>query len=312
MKESRQTGRRGVGPRGGGCVPILVWLSAVCFVHGETIVLKSGQSGTGTSFRRQNNAMVFMMELRGADGKPLVGPDGTVARAERSVPVSEIAKVVCEPPAVLKSAPALLAGKKAAGNVLAELATAVKAAEPFGDLPGSWWPQLLVLQANLLVATGKDAEAGPVAGSMASSGSPDLAAHGKALQALLAARKGDHAAAALLVSPLWKERAGLQPSALAAVLVARGLGFLEKKQFVPALKSFLEVPVFMPDEAAFASAAQWGAAQAYYGLEDYDRAISTAETLVQAWPGRPETAQAQTLLPQWQRRRSVVNEARGT
>ena len=279
------------------------------FAHAETVVLKSGQSGTGTAFRRQNNSLVFLMELRGPDGKPVMGPDGKAAKAERSVAIAEIEKVEAETPAVLKTAPALLRTGKAA-QVLPELAKAAKAVEAFGDLPGSWWPQLVALQAQTLIALGKDAEASTLAGTMEASGSAALARDGKAVRALIAARKGDQASASALLSPLWKEKDTLQPGVLAAISVARGFGFLEKKQSVPALKAFLELPVFLPDETALSAIAELGAAQAYFGLEDYDRAIATLENLMKTQPDLPEAAMAKTFLPLWQQRRTAVAEAK--
>lgn len=269
--------------------------------QGETIVLKTGQSGTGTSFRRENNMIRFQMEVR--------GPDGKATLAERGVGIADIERVEGDMPAVLKKAPAQLATGKAV-SLLTEIAAAVKGTEALGEIPGSWWPRLVALQAGALLAAGKDAEAVAAAGALAGSANPLLASEGKALQAVVAARKGDTSGAELLTSPLWKERDKLAPGALAAVSVARGLVFLSKKDFASALKSFLELPVFLPDEAALSGIAQFGAAEAYLGLEDYDRAIATLEELVKTQPAAPESAKARTLLPAWQARRTAVNEAR--
>lgn len=278
----------------------LVWFSAM-FVQGETIVLKSGQSGTGKSFRREGNTLRFQMEVR--------GPDGKMALAERGVGLADIERVEGEMPEVLKKGPAQLAAGKAA-SLVPELAAAVKSTEALGELPGSWWPRLVGLQAGALLAAGKDSEAVAVAGALVTSANPVLANEGKALQAVAAARKGDSSGAELLTSPLWKERDKLSPPALAAMSVARGLVFLSKKDFAQALKSFLELPVFLPDETALSGVAQLGAAEAYFGLEDYDRAIATLEELVKAQPAAPDSAKAKTLLPAWQQRRTAANEAR--
>jgi tetratricopeptide (TPR) repeat protein len=91
--------------------------------------------------------------------------------------------------------------------------------------------------------------------------------------------------------------------------VARGLGRLANQRFEEALKSFLELPVFLPDETALGGIALLGAARAFHGMEDYDRAISTLEKLIQSRPSTPEIPIARTLLPEWTRRRTVVREA---
>ncbi len=83
-----------------------------------------------------------------------------------------------------------------------------------------------------------------------------------------------------------------------------------KSSIPEALKAFLELPVFLPDETALCGIAQLGAAQAYYGMEDYDRAIAALESLIKTRPGSPEIAKAQALLPEWKRRRRAVEEAK--
>jgi hypothetical protein len=45
-------------------------------------------------------------------------------------------------------------------------------------------------------------------------------------------------------------------------------------------------------------------------MDDYDRAIAALESLMKTRPGSPEIATAQTLLPEWKRRRRVVEEAK--
>ncbi len=45
-------------------------------------------------------------------------------------------------------------------------------------------------------------------------------------------------------------------------------------------------------------------------MEDYDRAIATLEGVIKTQPGTPEISIAQTLLPEWKRRRSAALEAK--
>lgn len=262
----------------------------------DTLVLKSGQTVTSRSFTRSGEWMVA------ASGGPIDG-----ATAETRVPYGEVASVECTPPAILKNAPAMLAAGKAS-SVLAEVRLALPAHEGYGILTGSWWPDLFSLQAHVLLAMGRDAEVADLVTSMKKSGSPSLVGDAQALRALMASRKGDHSLAASLAEPLLKE--GSRPRTLAAASVALGLGYLEKQKFPQALKAFLELPVFLPEETALSAMAQLGAAQAYFGMEDYDRAISTLEDLVKNQPGVAESTTAQSLLPEWTRRRRVVQEAK--
>jgi tetratricopeptide (TPR) repeat protein len=265
-------------------------------LHADTLVLKNGQTVTGKSFLREGDA-IFVT----------AGPNGEPVTAETGTPLTEIAKVECDPPVVFKKAPAMLAAGKAS-KVLADVVAALKVAETFGDLPGSRWPDLLVLQAYILVGMGKDDEAVKMATAMKKTKNAELVRDSQALLALIAARKGDHGEAASLLEDLTNEAAS--PCTIAAAAVIRGLGLLAKKQFPEALKAFLELPVFLPNETALGGIAQLGAAQAYYGMEDYDRAIAALESLIKTQPGIPEIDKAQTLLPEWQRRRRAVLEAK--
>lgn len=266
-------------------IAILVLLATV--LHADTLVLKNGQTVSGKSFLRKGDA--------------LVADSGT------SVPLAEITGVECERPPVLKNAPALLAAGKMS-TVLSETRLALPAAETYGALPGSYWPDLVSLQAHVLLATGRDAETAEILTIIKRSKDPGLAADSQALRALIAARKGDHSTAASLAESVLEDAA--RPSAVAAASVALGLGYLEKKQFPEALKAFLELPVFLPDETALSGIARLGAARAYFGMEDHDRAIATLEELIKVQPGIPEISTAESLLPEWTRRRRAVQEAK--
>lgn len=265
-------------------------------LHADTLVLKNGQTITAKSFLRQADA-IFVTS----------GPNGEPVTSETGTPLAEIAKVEFDPPAVFKNAPPLLAAGKTS-TVLAEVGAALKTAETFGDLPGSHWPDLLVLQADILIAMGKDAEAAALATTMMKTKNAELVRDSQALLALIAARKGDHREASTLLETVLKDQP--RPATIAAAAVARGLGLLAKQHYQEALKAFLELPVFLPDETALSGLAQLGAAQALYGMEDYDRAIAALESLLKTRPGTPEIATAQSLLPEWQRRRRVVEEAK--
>lgn len=265
-------------------------------LHADTLVLKNGQLIVGKTFARQGDAIIATS-----------GPTGAPLTSETGARVSDIEKVECDPQAVFKTAQQQLATGKDA-MALADVEQALKTAEVFGDLPGSRWPDLLVLRAHIVFAMGKDTEAAELAKEMKATKNAVLVRNAQVLSALIEARKGDHGKASYLLEPLLHEPAG--PSTIAAASVVRGLGLLAKNQYPEALKAFLELPVFLPDETAFSGIAQLGAAQAYYGMEDYDRAIAGLESLIKTRPGTPEIATAQALLPEWKRRRRVVEEAK--
>jgi tetratricopeptide (TPR) repeat protein len=265
-------------------------------LHADTLVLKNGQTVVAKSFQRQGDSFIAS-----------AGPNGEAENTTPVTPLAAIAKVEIDPSPVLKSAPGMLASGKAAA-ALEAVETELKTAEIFEPLPGSCWPDLLVLKAHILLAMGTDAEAGKLAFTMDRIKQPDLVAGAVALRALIAARKGDSGPALLTLESLGKDVT--KPSTLAAAAVARGLASLDKKLFEEALKSFLELPVFLPDETALGGIALLGSARAYYALEDFDRAIATLDELVKTRPGTPEIPIAQSLLPEWKRRRTAVQDAK--
>lgn len=265
-------------------------------LHADTLVLKNGQTISGRSFLRQGDVILVS-----------VGPDGKPPAPGKGTPVAEIESVECDPPAVLKTAPAMLAAGKGSA-VLVGVETALKASETFGLLPGSYWPELSVMQAQILAATGKDEDSIKLAIAMEKTMNPDLVRDSQALRALISARKGDRYEAESMLEKAGKDLK--KPATRAAAAVTQGLLELEKKQFEEALKFFLELPVFLPNETAFSGIAQLGSAQAYYGMEDFDRSIAALEALVKTRPDTPEISLAQSLLPEWQRRRTVVLEAK--
>ena len=263
----------------------------------DTLVLKDGRSVAGKTFVRQENA-IFLT----------VGPEGEAVTEPTGIPITEIAKVDCDVPAVLGTAPPLLATGKFS-KALEELEPALKLAETYMDVSGCRWPELFVLKAHILLAMGKDTDAAAMASTMKKNKSPNLACNARAILALIAARKSEYGeAASLLEEAMVDESSG--PGATAAASVARGLCLLEKKQYPEALKAFLELPVFLPDETALSGMALLGTARAYYGMEDFDRSISTLESLIKTRPETPEVTTAESLLPEWKRRRRVIEEAK--
>ena len=278
---------------------LLAALAPCAPVVADALILKDGKTVQGKSFRRDGETIYVTVEVP--------GPDGKLMAAERGTALADVARVDCAPAPVLKdSIPLLAQGNTAAA--LAQIEPAAAAAEAFGDLPGSPWPDLAVLHAHTLIASGKDAAASLIADRLTKASDEQVKNAGHAIHALLSVRKGALEKAASEVGPLIQP--GQKPATVAAASVARGVILLSQKKHPEALLSFLEIPVFTPDVAALSAMAQLGAAQCYFGMEDFDRAISTLEALAKAQPSSPEARTAQTLLPEYQRRKRVVNEAK--
>lgn len=272
-------------------------ISTMQSLPADSVVLTSGQTLAGVSFRRTADGLVVTTEVQGPGGKPM--------NAEQTVPLKEISRVECTPPPVLKSAGNLLAqGNTSAA--LAALEPAVAAMEPLGDLPGSTWPELALVHAQSLLAAGNDAQAAVLIDKLSKAAETQSAA--SALQALRSARKGDYEKVATLAAPVLTSQGDATVVATAAM--AQGFAFLAQKKYPEALLCFLEQPVFAPEATALAAMAQRGASECYFGMEDFDRAIGTLEGLLKVQPSGPESKTAQTLLEKYRHRKQVVENSK--
>lgn len=266
-------------------------------LRADAVVLTSGQTLNGVSFRRTADGLVVTTEVQGPGGKPM--------NADQTVPLKDIARVECTPPAALKSAGGLLAqGNTSAA--LAALEPAVMAVEPLGDLPGSPWPEIAMVYAQALLAVGNDAHATVLIEKLSKAADTQGAA--SALQALRSARKGDYEKVATLAAPLLTQHG--KPAVAATASTAQGLALLAQKKYTESLLCFLEQPVFAPEATALAAMAQRGAAECYFGMEDFDRAIGTLEGLLKAQPSGPESKVAQTLLEKYRHRKQVIENSK--
>ena len=248
----------------------------------DTLVLKDGRTLEAPLFRREGESIVAIAEVPGPDGKPM--------KVERAVPLAEVAKVESVPPSVLSDA----------ARALPDIVAAAKTAEPLGSIPGSYWPDLAILQAHILIAIGRNAEAEALAVQLKSHPDTNVAAGGQAISVLVLALAGSNPAVLASAQDLLKARNSpdTKPGTIAAASVASGLAHLEKEPRL-ALKCFLELPVFLPNETALSGIARLGVAKSYYAMSDYDHAIASLEELISTQPAAPEAAKAKSLLPEW-------------
>lgn len=281
----------------------LLWLCLCAAALADSLVLQSGQMITGTQYRREGEFIIATAEAKSADGKTM--------SVEKKIPLADVSRVECQLPAVLAETRPLLAGGKVV-EALEPISAAVKAAEAYGELPGSVWPELLCWQAQALLAAGQEAEALALCARLKTSHEPRILQLVQATQALLAMRQGKVDSALAAAEPLFQKRLqGTVPAGVVAIAaVTRGMAFLAKEDFSSAMKSFLELPVFLPEETALTTLAKLGEAKAWLGLADYDHAIDALEAIRKERAFSPEAAEAQKLLPDWIRRRQAVRDAK--
>jgi tetratricopeptide (TPR) repeat protein len=60
------------------------------------------------------------------------------------------------------------------------------------------------------------------------------------------------------------------------------------KRYEAALLSYLRIPALYPSQRQYLAQATFGAARAYFGIEDFDRALVSIKELREGFPGTPE------------------------
>lgn len=250
-------------------------------VHGQTIVLKTGQRVETSGVRRSGDKVLGKIEVAGTAG-------------EVGHPVASIAKIEFPEPQGLKSAADLLSQGQPE-KALTEITPVLAFYESFRDIAGAWWAPAAVVKVSALAALGRDVEAEPLALQIQKTATdPETARAANLRIANSLLRKQDYEKAAQLCDAVIKESA--RQDVLADAWVTKGNILLAQKHWDGALLAFLHVPVFYREEKLFMPQALLGSARAYRRLDDIDRAKKSLHDLISAFPKSGEAASAQTEL----------------
>jgi tetratricopeptide (TPR) repeat protein len=206
-----------------------------------------------------------------------------------------------------------------AEEALAQIEPAAKYFGGFRDAPGSWWVDIVPLQIEALLALKRDKEAADVAeqfGRLASD--PEVQKFSKAFTAVARTRKGEHLASL----PLYEEaaRATKRPDILGLIAVNKGesllalAGELGAKgetgaaavRYEEALLSFLRIPALYPMQRMYLPQSTYGAAQAYLGIQDFDRARTAIKELKQNFGATPEAKSTDALSEKLEKRAALL------
>lgn len=252
-----------------------------------TIVKKDGTTQTSKSLRREKDFIMATIDMQVAPGQP-------AATGEIGIPIAQIATIQFPEPANLNLASELLTQGKGA-EALAQLDQALRYYEGFRDAPGSWWADLALLKANVLVSLGREKEAEPLAGQIARLATdPETIRGARVHLAAGAMRQGNNAGAIEALEAIIKE--STRPDTLASAAVYKGQSHLGLKQWEEAVLSFLQVPVFYPDQKVLMPPSLLGSGQAYFGLLDLERAKATLNELLSTYAATRQAAMAKVEL----------------
>jgi hypothetical protein len=252
----------------------------------QNIIMKDGKVIAAKNLRRQGDMIMATVDLA-------TGTTGQ-ASGEFGYPIAQIDKIDFPEPPEIKSAGELIAAGKAA-DALTQLEPVVKYYEAFRDAPGSWWADVSLLKVQALISMGRDDEAEQMAGGIAATATdPATVRAARVYVARGIARHGDQAKAMEIYDSVLKDET--RPQTIAAVAANVGQIHLARKEWEPALLSFLQVPVFYPQQKAVMPQVLLGCGKAYIGLEDFARAKVSLNELTASYSSTPEAVQGKTEL----------------
>jgi tetratricopeptide (TPR) repeat protein len=264
------------------------------------------------AMRRDRDTIIATLDV------PPAKPGDPATRGDFGFALKDIYTLYFPKPAVLDTAPGMIAGGKAA-DALGLLENDLKFYGTLRDAPGSWWDELVPLQIQALLALKRDKDAADVADTFARLASNDE--NKKISQAFVAVsrtQKGDHEGSLPLYELAYKatKRAdilgliavnkGDSLTALGDALHAKGEVEQAAKRYEAALLSYLRIAALYPGQRQYLPQATYGAARAYYGMDDFDRALTAIKELRENFPGTPEAEATAALEAKVRKRKEQL------
>jgi len=243
----------------------------------QTITFKNGKKTPGAGLKRSGDTILSAISVAGGSG--------TVG-----YPISNIARIDFPKPAALEKATKLLSEGKAKA-ALTEVESVISAQSPFRSIPGNWWARAAAVKLIALVSLRQDQAAGQL---LAEVRKGDLEPATRQLadlsNAMLLSRKGDYEQSIDLLAPILKD--SRDPGTLAAAWVCEGDNRLGLKEPSSALRAYLHLPVFYPEQALWMPGALLGSARAFEAIDDLERANGSLDTLLKDYGSSPEAGLA--------------------
>ncbi len=280
---------------------LLFAVIAVSSAPAQNILMKDGKTVATKGIRRQGDMIMATVEISipGSGDQPAKVQTGQIG-----YPLSQIARLDFPEPTQLSTVPDLIVAGRSA-EALAQIEPVVRYYESFRDAPGSWWAEAALLKIEALQAVGNFKDADTLIGSLSVLATdPETMRAAKVFIAAGLTRRGEHAKAVDMFEQVIKD--ATKPTTLATAAVNKGQSHLALKQYEPALISFLQVPVFYPNQKTLVPQAMLGSAKAYFGLEDLTRAKSALDDLLKDFGSSPQAAEAKVELEKVAKREKAL------
>lgn len=208
---------------------------------------------------------------------------------ERRYPVADIARLDFPEPAALDEAEPLVASGQ--GEAALKLLDPVyRQFAGFPKTAGSPWPRAASLRLQALLQGADTGAITSAARELMQTGlGPDITGVAQLALAQLDVRAGHEALARLMLDEIVK---GAPPAVQARAWLLRGDLAAARAAHAEALECFLRIPAFFGTLEELMPAALLGAARAYRGFGDADRAERSALELLDAYPNTQQAAAA--------------------
>jgi tetratricopeptide (TPR) repeat protein len=277
----------------------------------QKIQMKDGRVIQAKQLRRTGDTIMATQPIATQPGAP-------AATGEFGYKLAEIATLEFGKPSALDTVPDLIAAGQAE-KALEQIEPVINYFGGFRDVPGSWWADAVPLKIQALLALKRDKEAAELADSFSKlAENPDNQKIGRLFGAISLTRKGDHSRALPLYDDGFK--ATRRPDLLSLLAANRGDSYLaladdlRKKgelkaasiRYEDALLSYMRIPALYPSQRMFLPQCIYGAARAFFGMEDFPRARAAIQELQKDFSVTPEGKAAAALLEQVEKRAAVL------
>lgn len=248
----------------------------------QVITLKDGRSQPSKGVRLQGETVMAKMEPQ---------PGQLV---EIGIPLANIAHIEFPEPTQLKEVRDQLSEGKTL-QAIATLDGILPGLQTDRAIPGSWWPETALLKVHGLLLSNKASDAEKIVADVEKFAADDETKRAaKVYSAAVIAHGGNHVKAVEMITEVQKEASSERVMAAAAIF--KGQSQLELKEWEGALLSFLQIPVFYPDQKQWEARSLYGAGIAYNNLLDTPRAKAAFTELTGKYANSMEAARAKTEL----------------